>query len=371
VARGARRATPRPRDAAGCERRGPSPTPPGAPARLLVYRPGAIGDFILALPALAALRARFPGAAVTVVGPAAALPLAAPLADVTLAADDPRLTPLFVPGAAALPPDVNATHAVVWAGAAAEPLVANLRAAGATVVHAPARPPAARRQHVADYLVGTLAPLGVPAGRPAVPRVQPGAAARAAAAAFLAAQAEAATSGGRAARVGAPTATRWVALHVGSGSPRKNWPVGGFVAVAAALAARGLRPLLVAGPAEGEAVAEALGALAAWRPALARDWPLDHLAALLGACAGYIGADSGITHLAAAAGAPVVALFGPTDPALWAPRGPRVAVVRHLVPCQPCSWAAMWACPHRACLTALAPHAVVAAALRCFVAERG
>jgi ADP-heptose:LPS heptosyltransferase len=42
----------------------------------------------------------------------------------------------------------------------------------------------------------------------------------------------------------------------------------------------------------------------------------------------YIGNDSGITHLAAAAGAPALALFGPTDPAIWAPRGPNVRVVR-------------------------------------------
>ena len=42
----------------------------------------------------------------------------------------------------------------------------------------------------------------------------------------------------------------------------------------------------------------------------------------------YIGNDSGITHLAAAAGTPVLALFGPTDPAVWAPRGPNVRVAR-------------------------------------------
>ena len=41
----------------------------------------------------------------------------------------------------------------------------------------------------------------------------------------------------------------------------------------------------------------------------------------------YIGNDSGITHLAAAAGVPVVAIFGPTDPELWAPRGDRVQIV--------------------------------------------
>jgi ADP-heptose:LPS heptosyltransferase len=41
----------------------------------------------------------------------------------------------------------------------------------------------------------------------------------------------------------------------------------------------------------------------------------------------YIGNDSGITHLAAATGVPVVAIFGPTDPTIWAPRGENVRVV--------------------------------------------
>jgi ADP-heptose:LPS heptosyltransferase len=41
----------------------------------------------------------------------------------------------------------------------------------------------------------------------------------------------------------------------------------------------------------------------------------------------YIGNDSGITHLAAAVGTPVVAVFGPTDPGVWSPRGERVRVV--------------------------------------------
>jgi ADP-heptose:LPS heptosyltransferase len=54
---------------------------------------------------------------------------------------------------------------------------------------------------------------------------------------------------------------------------------------------------------------------------------LYELACWLAGASLYVGNDSGITHLAAAAGAPVVALFGPTDPAVWAPRGPRVRVV--------------------------------------------
>ena len=41
----------------------------------------------------------------------------------------------------------------------------------------------------------------------------------------------------------------------------------------------------------------------------------------------FVGNDSGTTHLAAMLGAPTVALFGPTDPAVWAPTGPRVRVL--------------------------------------------
>jgi heptosyltransferase III len=51
------------------------------------------------------------------------------------------------------------------------------------------------------------------------------------------------------------------------------------------------------------------------------------LASWIAGARAYIGNDAGITHLAAAAGAPVVAIFGPTDPVLWAPRGPRVRIV--------------------------------------------
>ena len=52
------------------------------------------------------------------------------------------------------------------------------------------------------------------------------------------------------------------------------------------------------------------------------------LACWLASARVYIGNDSGITHLAAAAGVPVVAVFGPTDPEIWAPRGERVQVLR-------------------------------------------
>jgi heptosyltransferase-2 len=116
----------------------------------------------------------------------------------------------------------------------------------------------------------------------------------------------------------------FIAIHPGSGSPSKNWPADRFAAVARALSPH--RPwLLIAGPADAAAVAPL-----AQRPGaiVARDLPLRVLGALLARARLYIGNDSGITHLAAAYGAPTLALFGPTDPAQWSPVGPQVKVLR-------------------------------------------
>jgi ADP-heptose:LPS heptosyltransferase len=117
---------------------------------------------------------------------------------------------------------------------------------------------------------------------------------------------------------------RFLAVHPGSGSPRKNWPAERFAAVVAALAPD--RPwLLAGGPADAEATAS-LSRLPS--VVVARELPVRVLGAVLARAGLYVGNDSGVSHLAAAFGAPTLALFGPTDPAQWAPVGPHVAVVR-------------------------------------------
>src|SRR5271170_919840 len=97
-------------------------------------------------------------------------------------------------------------------------------------------------------------------------------------------------------------------IHPFSGSRKKNWPLDRFQELAARL---GEPVRWLAGPEDvlpGADRFDDLGELAEW---------------LAGARV-YIGNDSGITHLAAAAGTPTVALFGPTDPKVWGPRGERV-----------------------------------------------
>jgi ADP-heptose:LPS heptosyltransferase len=116
----------------------------------------------------------------------------------------------------------------------------------------------------------------------------------------------------------------FLALHPGSGSPRKNWPAERFLELVDRL--RPPRPwLLVSGPADhgatqpfrsrpGALVAEGLSARV--------------LGAVLAHAGTFVGNDSGVSHLAAAWGAPTVAMFGPTDAAMWAPDGERVRTVQ-------------------------------------------
>lgn len=106
---------------------------------------------------------------------------------------------------------------------------------------------------------------------------------------------------------------RFAAIHPFSGSARKNWQLEKFHRLAAGIT-RTLPVRWCAGaddpPLAGAVRIDDLYELACW----------------LASAQLYIGNDSGITHLAAAVGTPVLALFGPTDPAVWAPRGPNVRV---------------------------------------------
>ena len=182
-----------------------------------------------------------------------------------------------------------------------EALLATLRARTRCLIARDPAPPHGG-PHASVWLAGALAPLGIPRA-PDPPPLETTAAEQL--------EAERLTRG---------LAPGFLAVHPGSGSRAKNWPLERFVAAARALA--GGRPwLLVRGPAE-----EALPC-----PPDAADafgWPLRVLAAALGRAGLFLGNDSGVAHLAAACGTRTLALFGPTDPGRWAPVGPAVAVIR-------------------------------------------
>ena len=127
-----------------------------------------------------------------------------------------------------------------------------------------------------------------------------------------------------------------VALNPTPGHSRlKQWPAAHFAALAARLAAGGAKLLVVGGAGDAP--------LAATIRDAARDAVLDatgratlrQTVALLRRCRLCVSGDTGPMHMAAAAGVPVVALFGSTDPARYAPWGPRHRVLTLDLPCSP------------------------------------
>lgn len=116
-----------------------------------------------------------------------------------------------------------------------------------------------------------------------------------------------------------------LALHPGSGGAYKQWSIEHWQTLVTALRALPNAPrLLLVG---GEADEERIAALRQPDDALALHLPLPHLAALLQQSRAFVGHDSGISHLAAAVGTPCVLLFGPTDPSIWAPAGSHVTAL--------------------------------------------
>ena len=122
-------------------------------------------------------------------------------------------------------------------------------------------------------------------------------------------------------------ATGPVVVHPGSGGKHKCWASERFERLIQLLLDRGYAVRTVAGEVEQDTWPDEV--LDRWTQRYdltVCDSPLDLHTLLLGA-RGYVGNDSGPTHLAAAMGLPTVALFGPTPPAHWSPRGAAVTVV--------------------------------------------
>jgi heptosyltransferase III len=121
-----------------------------------------------------------------------------------------------------------------------------------------------------------------------------------------------------------------LALHPGSGSEKKNWPIERWIELAKTLLnAKSFFPtiIFISGEADGREVAR-LRTLFEHNPRVhfAHQLPLPELAAVLEQST-FIGHDSGISHLAAAAGASCLLLFGPTDPKVWSPQNTNARVL--------------------------------------------
>ena len=279
----------------------------------LVIRPGAIGDSLLAFPIIQALRERATAPRVTFVSNAAVLPLAqdAGLAEEVADYSSALWSELFsttgirTPALRELLQRVDS--AICWLHDADGIVRRNLQACGIEhIVIAPGRPVAESGVYIVDYLARTIWSTDPPLLTPSAP--------------ILPAYSEQ--------RSAAPTR---IAIHPGSGGAYKCWPVAHFATVIGALWRRGIPVLLLAGPADAEILADLLAYLPTPSdPALltiVRNAPLRSVAREIQQCRGYLGNDSGITHLAALCGVSTIVLFGPTSPAIWRPYGSSVRVL--------------------------------------------
>jgi lipopolysaccharide heptosyltransferase II len=132
---------------------------------------------------------------------------------------------------------------------------------------------------------------------------------------------------------------RLIGLHASGGRAVKQWPPDRFRELAGGLIAEQDATMILTGsPGDGELVDAVSAGLPEDRVInLSGQLNLPELASLLGRLHLYITGDTGPMHLAHLVGTPVVALFGPSDPARYAPRGPHDRVVRVDLPCSPCN----------------------------------
>lgn len=244
--------------------------------RRLLIRPGAIGDTILSFPALEFLKADY--TEVWVRGDV--VPLVR-FADGVRSIASTRLDLLELPDvdpSGELVEKLRSFDSVVtWYGSNRAEFRERMSALKLPVRFLRALPPADARIHAADFFLEQAGGAGI-----AIPRIH--------------CEVERAD---------------FAAIHPFSGSPRKNWSVDRFRELARRL---DLTVKWCAGP--EETLDHAVRVDNLWE-----------LARWLASARVYIGNDSGITHLAAAVGTPVVAIFGPTDPLAWGPRGERVRIL--------------------------------------------
>lgn len=284
--------------------------------RFLVLRGGAIGDFLVTLPALRAIRERWPEAYIECIGypHIAQLGVVGGLFNRVESLDRAGMAAFFAKPASFTEEQTEKIRSFQvifsWLHDSNGTVRENLLLAGARqVVYG--SPLISAGCHATDHLFTPLAELALyPENM--VPTLTLDSATRAAGRDWLAKR-------------------QWAdathVVHPGSGSPRKNWPLDRFVALSETIARDcGALPLIVLGEADASLREPLLAACPDAR--LLEQLTLVELAGVMSQVPNYVGNDSGITHLAAALGLRVTALFGPSNAVQWAPKGDRVTLLQ-------------------------------------------
>jgi heptosyltransferase-2 len=328
-----------------------------------VRLPNWLGDTVMAVPALQAVRSAWPQAQVLAAGPWASLLAGQGLADVLV--DYPRgwsgrlrsadSVARFAPELAILLPNSLESALAAWYWGARRRV--GFAGGGRGELLTDAVPPPVPRLHQVDEYrllvercgatASSRVPTLSPPGTDSAERVE---------ARRLLEEAEAPVAG-RSLRIGVHLGAAW--------GPAKLWPVERVIEFCRLAAAEGAAAILLGAPADAATASAIVSAAPATLSLVGRDRPA-LLPALLGELDVLVAGDTGVAHLAAAVGTAVVTLFGPTDPRLSAPRG-RATVLTHAVPCAPCFYRT---CPiEHPCLRGVEPARVWASVAALAVPE--
>lgn len=330
--------------------------------RILIIRLTALGDVVLATPALRALRAANPNARIDwLVHKAYAPVLEANPHLSSLITYDQAGEHAGAAGLVRLRNQLRRQRYDLVVDLQAKPKTAALRRAlgakGVAVIRKRTRAELLRavvgmerplvRYHATELYLNALAALNVPPQGPALECV-PTDAGRSEAAKLL----------------GEGQDQRFVALAPGARWATKRWEPARFAEVGNRLADAGHELLLIGGPGDGAELDAVRAGLR--RPALdTRALGVAGVVAAIARCKALVAGDSGPVHLADALGVPTVALYGPTAPRRWAPRDPRHRIIHADLVCSPCSNHGSRRCPigtHR-CMKDISAEHVAAAAL--------
>ncbi|HXT10703.1 MAG TPA: glycosyltransferase family 9 protein [Candidatus Angelobacter sp.] len=277
--------------------------------KILVIRGGAIGDFILTLPAIAALRRQFPQAHLEVLGYPHIIRLAeaAGLVDRVQSIEARALAGFFARHGN-LEPDLVDYFSefdiiLSYLYDPDEIFKTNIaRCSPAQFVVGPHRPDENEKIHATKVYLRPLERFAI-FDADHLPRLSVNS---------------------------QPAAARQLVLHPGSGSERKNWPEAKWADLLQHLVHdTDLNLLLVGGEAEGERLQHLAAALPPTRTKVAQSLPLTDLARVIQASTAFIGHDSGISHLAAALGLPGIVLWGNTVEEIWRPPHDRITILKN------------------------------------------
>lgn len=304
--------------------------------KILVYHHGALGDVVVFFPALERLKQNFDAIDLVCRGNTGNLARRLGVADTTYPIESAVFSSLYTqrprPQAAAIIKQYDMILLLSESTTLFQRVSQLFKKAVACQI--PPRPPAGERIHVLRHIETRLADQGLlePPDINQRPVIS--------------------ANKGRAVEWNPDPEKLTIAIHPGSGSPRKNRPLEFYKDIYDLLRRKGRSAKFLLGPAESD-IKPVLDGFSIPYTDLEEN-PESLVDALL-STAGLICNDSGVAHLSAYIGVPTLSLFGPSDPARWRPQGKQAISLRPDTDCDPCFETRERNCEHPLCLTRISP----------------